>query len=64
MAVKARRIATHPDKLIQKGKTDQEKSDINTAAQLVGQAADVLLNPIEVSAQEALFKHILMLYIA
>ena len=44
--------------------TDQQKSDINNAAQLIGHAADVLLDPVQVSAHEALFNHILMLYIA
>lgn len=43
------RIRTHPDRLKKEGMSDGEKAKINERAAKVGQAADVLSDPKQVS---------------
>ena len=48
-AAKKMRIKTHPDRLKKEGMSDEEKAKIDEAAAKVGQAADILSDPAQVS---------------
>lgn len=43
------RVKTHPDKLKKEGMSDEEKAKIDEDAAKVGQAADILSDPAQVS---------------
>jgi preprotein translocase subunit Sec63 len=43
------RIKFHPDKLIKPGMSENEKTEINERAKRIGQAAEILMDPVQVS---------------
>ena len=48
-AAKEMRVKVHPDKLIKLGMPETEIGKINDTAARVGQAAEILLDPVKVS---------------